>query len=230
MSLQDYLPRNMSRFMIASAFLITLSVGCGTSNGVSYRMAGYVDPDFVGRKYDTISVHMITEALYQRRGIETRIVNELKGIQVVAYESGTLLPPTRSWDSLGVERELEKVGVSGAIRVREADRWVDSYWVPKKESTTVTTREKPKKKKENNRGDVDMEVVTEVETKTEIETRTTGGYTKEEEKTRFDVDLVDLASGRIAWTGSLVVKGNDYRDLARRIVGQLGRDSMVARK
>lgn len=215
--------------MIAFIGLMTLYVGCSTSKSVSYRMTGYVDPDFVDRKYDTLSVHMITDDLDQRRGIETRIVGELQEVLVIAFESGELLPPTRTWDSISVERRLEDVGVTSAIRVREADRWVDSYWVPKKETTTVTTSEKPKKTSRN-RGDVGKDAETKVETKTEVETSSTGGYSKEQEKTRYDVDLIDLRSGRVAWRGSLVVKGNDYRELARRVVGQLSRDSMVARK
>ena len=220
----------MSGLSLLTILVPLLVIGCGSGKTITYTMTAYTDPDFTDRRYDTLSVHMITDALDQRKGIEWRVVDELERVDLRAQESADLLPPTRAWDSLGVERTLEAAGISAAVRIREADSWIHSTWIPKKEVTTVTTEETPvKEKKKRRRGEIEeKEEENKVERTTEVTTTSTGGYRKDDRRTRYAVELVDLATGRIAWTGSLVIRNDDYRHLARRIVGQLKRDNMIA--
>ena len=200
----------------------TAIYGCSATS--SY-MAGYPDPDFHGRQYQIVSVHMVTTALDERRSIEESIAENLVDESVRAFQSGDLLPPTRDWDSTAVYDRLSRVGVEAAIRISESDRWTRSWWVPFEEKTTVTTKEKSTEEKQ--KGEVGEKREEEFETTTEVKREAKGGYEKEEEMLRFNVELIDVPTRRVAWRGSVTMRGNRRSSVATKIVGQLLLDKMV---
>ena len=220
--------------LILALFLpaAVLSVGCGsssgsTSDGPSRYMTAYVDPDFAGRSYDTISVYLISDALDERKELEEELTGEFHDVGIVAWQSGTIISPTRSWDSTQIVDRLRASGVDGLLRIRETDTWVVSSWIPETEESTVTTKEKIEIEED---GKLSRKNEGEKKTTTTIRTEKSGGYMKESEQRRFHVELIDIESGRVAWAGSIVVKGSNFSWLADRVARQLRRDGMVIRK
>ena len=201
-------------------------VGCG---GPARYMTAYTDPDFVGQFYDTLSVHLVSNALDERKELEEALTGELVDAGVVAWESGLIFSPTRTWDSVQIVDQLRRSGVDAAIRVRESERWTVASWVPEREKTTVTTREKTEEA-EAREGDVSVKKEGETKSTTTVETEKSGGYMEQSQLRRFQVELVDLRSGRIAWTGSITIEGSNFTWLADRVARQLRRDQMIASK
>ena len=202
---------------------ILLIVGCGAP---SRYMTAYVDPDFAGRAYDTLSVHLLSNALDERKEFEEALTEELLDAGIVAWESGMILSPTRNWDSAQIVDRLLRSGVDAAVRVSESDRWTVSSWIPEKEKTTVTTKEKTDEA-EVREGETGVKKEGESTTTTTVETEKSGGYMYQREVRRFQVELVDLVSGRVAWTGSITLEGGDFDWLADRIARQLRLDRMI---
>lgn len=201
-------------------------VGC---SGSARYMTAYIDPDFVGQSYDTLSVHLVSSALDERKELEEALTEELVDAGIIAWESGLIFSPTRIWDSTQIVDQLRRSGVDAAIRIRESERWTVASWVPEREKTTVTKNEKTEEA-EAREGDTGVKKEGETTTTTTVETEKSGGYMAQSQLRRFQVELVDLRSGRIAWTGSITIEGSNFTWLADRVTRQLRRDLMIAAK
>ncbi len=205
-------------------------VGCTLSSSSTKKetieyMTGYADPDYRSAQYRVLSVHMTTTDLDEKRTVEKQVTDRLRKLGLKAHEAGYLLPPTREWDSATVRSQLIAEGVEASLWIRESETWSRSWWIPREETTTTRTTETTVEKKEKEREKKNEEVV---ETTTEVKTRTEGGYNEREEYVRYDVEIVDVRSGRTAWRGTLSLRTERYKTLARKVVGQLSVDRMVA--
>ena len=201
-------------------------------------MTSFPDPDFLESDYDTLVIHFDSPSLYERKHVESFLVNRLrrkKGKAIVAYESSSLIPPTRTWDSASSYSTFLKAGIDGYIHIVEVERKIDSTWVPIKEVTKTTREEEQQRQTHEDQRQEEVKRDT-LLTTVEVETTTRsthGGYWEESIRRDFRVQLIDIPSGRIAWLGVSWFSGeiDDGGELlSKRISAQLERDGFVKAK
>ncbi len=224
--------RFQTLLLILSSCLSVGIVGCSVFGSSSNYMTSFPDPAFVGKRFTFLAVHYDSPNLSYRKAVESELVEELRERKVSAVESSTIIPPTRTWDSAGIRNALLAKGIDGYIRIVEVESWVEHRYIPEKQTTQVKREAEAKKVPDTKRkyGESKRDSVTRV-TETETTTTTTsGGYTQEITWWRFNVELVDLASGNIAWLGSKNICGSvsyEAEDFSEKIAAQLREDGMV---
>lgn len=205
-------------------------VGCTGSSASKRYITSFVDPDFFGKRYTWLAVHYQTSDLEYRYALEEAVVHELREKKGSAMLSSGLILPTRTWDSAAIQNALTSAGFDGYLRIVETDRWTETYHVPIQEKTTVK-REAEQEKIPNYKGRGEQRndsviKVTETETST---TTTTGGYTGETLYRRVRIELIDLATGRIAWVGTTTIAGSitaNAKYFGKNVAAQLRQDGM----
>lgn len=211
--------------------LLSLITGCGIMGSSTNYMASFPDPAFIGIRYTSVAVHFDNPNLFYRKAVESKLVEELRERKNSAVESSMIIPPTRSWDSASIYGALAAAGIEGYIRIVETDSWIVHTYVPEKQETKVkregTEKKVPQKKR---RGEEKQDsVIRTVETET-VTTTTTGGYTRETTWHAFRIELVDVATGKIAWLGTKNIEGSvSYKaqDFGEKIAGQLHVDGLM---
>lgn len=220
------------QFLLLCSCLTVGVIGCSTFGSSGNYMTSFPDPAFVGKRFTFIAVHYDSPNLSYRKAVESELVDELRERKVSAVESSTIIPPTRTWDSSGIRNALLAKGIDGYIRIVEVERWTEHRYIPEKQTTQVKREAEAKKVPDTKRkyGESKRDSVTRV-TETETTTTTTsGGYTQEITWWRFNVELVDLASGKVAWLGSKSICGSvsyEAENFSEKVAEQLREDGMV---
>lgn len=217
--------------LLALLPLFSLAVGCGVTGGTTNYLTSFPDPAFIGTRYTSVAVHFDSPNLYYRKAVETQLVEELRERKNSAIESSMIIPPTRTWDSASIHGTLAAAGIEGYIHIVETDSWVEHTYIPEEQKTTIkregTEKKVPEKKR---RGEGKQDSVTRtVETET-VTTTTSGGYTRETTWRTFRIELVDVATGRVAWLGTKSIEGSvsyEARDFGERVAGQLHADGLM---
>ena len=208
----------------------TIVIGCGASSGMKRYITSYPDPDFIGHHYAKVAVHMETPSLELRQAMESRMVEEMEEEDRIAIASGSVIVPTRTWDSAAIHARLSKAGVDGYMRIVEVRRGIDSTWIDRQIRTT-TTREGEERVKQPAKGE-GAKKDSVIKTKETEKTTTTdsGGYMWYRPWREFRIELIDMATGRIAWLGVRTLGGSFddmSEDLGERVTAQLIADGMV---
>lgn len=214
------------------------AIGCASSGSGSRYMTSFPDPAYLGRAFNRVAIHYDSPTLAYRKEVESRLAEELLDHDVTAVESSRIIPPTRTWDSAGIRNALIAAGIDGYVRIVEVESWTENVVVPPKATTEVQrkaeqrngteSKEKPTAGERNDSTGKE-EVIRVVETETTT-TTTSGGYSYDVTWRRFNVELIDLGTGRLAWLGTTTVRGSvssGSEDFSEQIAGQLRQDGMV---
>jgi hypothetical protein len=105
---------------LGAAFLLPLA-GCGAPA----RMAGYTDPDFVGRRFEHPAVVVESSDLRIRRELEAGLVRQLTLLEIPAESVVELVPPTRVMSRPELDALLRTRGVDGVIVIEVLDEGID---------------------------------------------------------------------------------------------------------
>ncbi len=208
---------------------VALASCASTRNESSTTEYGfYADPDFAERRYRTIAVHFDIDRMDRRSHFEECLATEARLRGYRSVPTIALLPPTRTWDSAARARTLAASDVEALLRVRLVDEWETTRWIPQTSETKEWTSEsgtikdsgkadstKPQKRR------------TESSSSTTTRTKVDGGYEERTTWRRYEVRLLDLATGRTAWIGNLTRRYWPGGETAEIIVDELVRDAMV---
>lgn len=207
------------------------AAGCAAGNSTKRYMTSFIDPEFFGRPFARLAAHYETNELDYRSAIEEGLVKALNDRKAFAMQSTGFILPTRSTDSTTIRITLMGAGFDGYLRIREVDRWTDTYHVPSQEKTVVKREIEEKKVPDRHRrGEQRADSVvriTETETAT---TTTTGGYTGEATVRRFNIELIHLPTGKTAWLATGTIYGSviaNAPSFGKMIASQLVQDGMV---
>ena len=217
-----------------------LLVSCSSSKKLE-PLSTYLDPDFIGVRYDTVVVWFNTAAIDWRQDFERRMARWIDTAGGTGLQSGRIAPPTRAWDSASLFGTFTAVGARGLLLVEIDQTEVRQHNVPAKTVTThntkTTTTEEPETTNALNTAvDVAKVVIETVAVKStqtvdsETTTETTGGYTYSEDYRRLQVSMIDLPSGRRMWVTTIRQSGDIMDDMdimTRRIARQLWVDGVV---
>lgn len=142
--------------------------------------------------------------------IEQRFVDLLQNNGIRALSAIKFMPPTRTWTDDQREQVMKANSIDGMLRITVAAEGTNIQQVPL-ETTTTHKKEKEVTKK----GDtviVDKSI-----------TETQGGYTTEVPWRRYDIKMIDAASGKTAW----ITSATDRQPLESMVVDALINDGML---
>lgn len=211
---------------IASALVITILLSSCTSSSSTNR-AFFPDPEFRDRGYGKILVSFESEALDLRARLETKLVEELDDRGVAAMRGLTLLAPTRTWDSTASRAMIDAAAIDARLEIRIIEEDRVRLHKPQKSKTVVETETETEGGEETKSGETGSKSSTKEKTTTTATTTVTGGYDYEKVYRRFEIRLVDVATGRSAWIGTIRVSGFPESYLSDKIADGLIEDRMV---
>jgi hypothetical protein len=207
------------------AIAATLLLGACASTRTTPVITAFTDPDFTGHRYRRLVVAADVSDLAGRSSIETALVEELLEHGIAAERSLAIFPPTRQWSEQQRVEELQRRGIDGLLKVTLVKTWTTQDHIPQT-STTKVTRETKEKEKPRTGEEGKETKGTEEET---ITTTTQGGYDVTYDWSRHQAELIDIASGRVAWVGVGEAESGHYNVSRFRdnIVEQLVFDKLL---
>ncbi|MCG8690247.1 MAG: hypothetical protein MI806_03460 [Minwuiales bacterium] len=191
----------MTRFGLP-ALLLLLLAGCVSTTPV----AGVVDPDYAARSFASVMVITDEMTLAERKAAESVLTQELGKHGIKALRGVDHLPPTRAYSAaerLAVARDAGAQAlllISRTESERSSRYYPPSYWYPPWRYHYPYGYGWPYRYGVGHY---------------------TPGYTVEWLRARYAADLVDLASGRKAWTGE--AGASDGTDGYARLSAAAGR-------
>lgn len=206
----------------SAALCLVLIAACSSSR--TPVITAYTDPDFHGRSYEHIVVAADVADLEIRRLVESALVEELRERGIDAEESTRLFPPTRTWMVDERLEALRRRGSDGLLRIKHVSSWSTEEHVPL--TTTTEVRRESDEKSEKGEGASKQKS----EEKETIMTTTSGGYVVRSDVSRYQIDLVDVPSDRVAWVGvmTLDAQGSTIGRFRTSVVKQLMIDRHIA--
>ncbi len=199
------------RFYAACVLGLLLIVGCATTNLTSFR-----DPEFAGKNLHKILVVVPFSDLESRQTAETAFVNRFAGYGVEAVPSMQMLMPTRTYTNEELAKILFENKVEGVLIVKLTDVSSTQTYVPQSSSTY-------------GQGTLSGNTIN-----YSSQTYSYGGYYISKPRVRFELQLFDVSSGKVAWVGTSLTRGNAYarfktliNSLAGSAVRQLVQDGLV---
>ena len=171
--------------MIAGRLLLALPliVCCLSVMAASTKLSSYIDPAFKDKSYKSLIDIADNMNLNERQIVELMFVEKLAKFGIRGVRSIDHLPPTRQYTNDEIIDILIKSKAEGILYVNLTDRDVRSSYVPPTYSTDIELHE-------------DMFGISGHST-----TQQHGRYTVESPVVYYDVKLIDMKSGKIAWIG-----------------------------
>lgn len=172
--------------LLPSLSLVALCVvGCCPT----VRITSFIDPDFPNPGYSRIVPYAAVDNFEWRQALEGPIVERLLQRGLTAYRGADVLPPTRKWEPETEMAALRAAKADACLRISVADVSVHESYIPPKTETTVGHETKERKSGE----------VKKIDTTEVVTTTTTGGYVQRTTITTIKLELIDIATGRVAW-------------------------------
>ncbi len=210
---------------VVISFLL-LCGGCAST-----RMRSFLDPDFRDHRYNNLLIAVRFENLDQQADAEDIFVKHFSTIDGSCRRSLDILLPTRQFSDEELFNVLRRHNIDAVIIVRETDYYEEEYYVP--QSTTTHSRGSLSANTYYHRSYATTYGTTQQRT----HSYTTGGYTIRKPRVRHKVELYDVDSTRMAWTGGSLTRGNAYARfknlvdaLARETKKELIKQGLVATK
>ncbi len=201
---------NATRRLAAAAALVLLA-GCAATALTSVR-----DPAFQGRTFQRIVVVAPFTDLDKRATAENSFVAALQARGAQAVPAMTVLPPTRTYSDEEMGAALRAAGADGVLLVTLTDAYASTTYVPGSTTTSGSA------------------YATGSTVSWTATTRQNPGYYVNKPRVRFEVKLVDVATGSTAWLGTSLTRGNAFagwdtlmRSLASEAAGRLAADGLV---
>ena len=215
------------RFSLAcSAFFLFFFASCSAPQGP--LMPAFTDPAYREVAFRSIAVYADTNALAWRKDFESNVAADLNELHVAAGQASWFVSPTREWDRKDVYKALTAAAFDACLEVRVLRSEMSERFIPEEKITTIDRVPVTEKfrVKVNGRW-VEKDSVTGY--RDVRRTTTEGGYTQTREQRTFRLTLMDLASGRTAWTGEYAAFMDVFsvRALSRVLSRQLVWDKIV---
>jgi hypothetical protein len=169
------------------------------------------DPDHAGKRYGSLFVQALDEHTFERAAvIEETYENRLRrsGFQGPLFKYTELFPPTRKVTPEQVEQAVKQRNLAARLEVKSVMSGFNKSYVPRSSSTTSQSDVK------NNKDGATVE--------TRTFTTESGGYTVSDPWERFEVRLVDLRTGHVAWMAFTTTHGNSGSGFGGIIESQAG--------
>lgn len=198
---------------------LVLLAGCAITSMTSVR-----DPAFQSRAFRRIVVVAPFTDLEKKANAENSFVAALQARGAQAMPAMTVLPPTRDYSNEDINAALQASGANGVLFVTLTDASVFSTYVPGSTTTTGTGYGTATSHGGTTTGTVNWTATT----------RQNPGYYINKPRVRFEVRLVDVATGSTAWLGTSLTRGNAFArwdtlmySLASEAAARLAADGLV---
>jgi hypothetical protein len=153
------------------------------------RLTSYQDPEFADIMFDHLAVYFPSDDLEARAYAENAIADSLTKRGSQATPIMAILPPTRKVGDGELKETLIKAGMDGVLAITDTRTAAQTHTTPTYFSYNAYTQTG----------------------------YTYGGQSYNSYSTISQVELVDIRTGKVAWTGT--VHGNGYD--VKRIVGEM---------
>lgn len=189
-------------------------------------MTSVRDPSFQGKTFQRIVVVAPFTDLEKRASAENSFVAALQAQGAQAVPAMMVLPPTRDYSNEEINAALDAADVQGVLFVTLTDATVSSAYVPGSTTTTGTGYGTATSYGTTTTGNVNWTTTT----------RQNPGYYIKKPRVRFEVRLIDHATGGTAWLGTSLTRGNAFAgwdtlmySLAEEAAGQLTAQGVIAK-
>jgi hypothetical protein len=209
----------MKTLHLALATLVCLMVAATPAHALrSTKHESFTDPDFVGYQPSKVVLVINIQNLDIRDAIENRLSKELSRRGVEVLDERDLFPPTRQWDPEARKRILEQHGVTSVIVFDVGD---SSHTVSQIGSNTYSS----------------ATAYGYGNSATATGTSTTVPIVSANSESSFSAVLLDVSSGRIAWTADIHTKAGgtlfaggkkDANAAAKAVVKSMSADGHIA--
>lgn len=194
------------------SFLLLTSICLGSCFSFFHapKLLSFRDPAFSNATYSRVMIVVDIPDWQQGYKIEQRFVELLQNNGIKALSAIKFMPPTRTWTDDQRDQVMTANSIDGMLRITVAAEGTNIQQVPL-ETTTTHKKEKEVTKK----GDtviVDKSI-----------TETQGGYTTEVPWRRYDIKMIDAATGKTAW----ITSATDRQPLESMVVDALISDGML---
>lgn len=193
---------------------LALFGGCASTKSTSVR-----DPAFQGRQFRRLVVVATFTDLEKKATAESEFVTDLQGQGVESMSGMQVMPPTRSYSNEEISALLARVGADGVLLVTLTEATTVSTYVPGSTTTTGSG------------------YVTGNTVNWNATTQQNPGYFINKPRVRFEVRLIDAATGNTAWMSTSLTRGNAFAgwqtlmgSLASDTVGKMAADGVVRKQ
>jgi hypothetical protein len=180
------LVHEVCRWSVVTA-LVSLSA-CATTKVTSVR-----DPE-AAAAYDNILIFAPLRDLDLRSRLENAFVSRLRDCGVRALPAVSVLPPTREYNGAEVGEILRKEGVDAVLLVRLLGASTEQTYIPPVWITSGSAS-------------VNSGLAT-----FSSQTYQVGGFSLPSPRLRYELRLVDVATGKTAWLGTSLTRGDAFTD------------------
>ncbi len=185
--------------LLASILILIATPGCASS-----RMRSFLDPDFSDHRYKNILIAARFENLDQRADAEDIFLQQFAKIDAQVTRSVEVLLPTREYDDREFFEILDGREIDAVVLVWETDYWEEEEYSAQ---TSMSHTSGTLSASTYQHGGY---ATTHGSVHGTTHTQTWGGHPVRKPRMRHKIELYDVASRRLAWTGGSLTKGSAY--------------------
>ncbi len=174
-------------YFISCVFGLILLTGCASTRLTSFR-----DPDFTVRNFHKILVIVPLSDLESREAAETAFADRLTAHGVEALTALQILAPTRTYTKGELAKILSENKIEGVLIVMPTDAYTKQTYIPRSSSTY-------------GQGTLSGNTLS-----YSANTQYHGGYSVSKPRVKYELKLFDVPSGKIAWIGTSITRGNAF--------------------
>ena len=180
---------------IATFFFLVFALAGGPAAAFrSTKVEGHTDPDFVGYQPKTLMLEVVGADTVMRQQINERLVKAMSAYGVRVIPERDVFPPTRQWTPEQRIEILNRQGIEGSIIVAVGSSSAQIVPIARQTYGTATTT-----------GAVQASGAFAANTNAQSTSYNVLYATSSAE---FSAVLVDIKTGRVAWTGDIFSKAS----------------------
>lgn len=192
-------PSKIQLLLLSLLPVLAVSTGCAST-----RMRSFADPDFKDQAFENLVVAVRFRNLDQQADAEDIFVRKFSKIQGTCRRSLDIILPTRKYSDDELFKVLQEHDIDGVMMIWETDYWEDERRTPQ-----ITTSHSSGSFSANtyySRNNASTYGSGQQTTYS----FTSGGDTITLPRVRHKVELFDVSTKKMAWTGGSLTKGNGY--------------------
>lgn len=172
---------------------------------VSTKTTSYSDPDYNGKKFNSICVYADLDDFEMREKLEAKLVKELKDLGVNATKGTEILPPTRVWTEEELKERLISQNIDGFLKVK-----INKTVIVDKMGRTTNTY--------STDGDLAL-------SKDKIKELAKSVNANRTFLSNFQSELIDLKNNKLAWSASSNSESAEsFKSSSNVVIGSLVQD------
>jgi hypothetical protein len=195
--------------------IIMLAILFMAANCATTKITSFCDPEFKGKTFHRLLIYAPFKDIESRMEMENAFKIHFAS-PTIAVTSFRLIMPTRSYTDAELDNILMENKVDGIILIILTDAYSSQTYVPASSSTRGTA---------SSYGNLVNYYAT---------TQQYGGYYVSKPRVKYEIQLFDVGTKKIAWISSSLTRGNKFagfgtmaNSLAAATVNKLSKDGLL---